>query len=118
MRIISFSKMWPKLQQETFTTFRFPRKDAGRGRDWAIGERVQVYYKSRSPDRKRLGAAEIVGKQSKLVQLITEQEAIKDGFPSGHSEMVRWLKKAHSIKSAALLCMNKLTLRWIEHEDD
>ena len=34
MRIISFSVMWPKLQQPRFTTFRFPRKD----KDW---ERVE-----------------------------------------------------------------------------
>lgn len=50
MRIISFSRMWDKLQDDEFTTFRFPRKD----KDWYKNEKVQVYYKNRSPHRQSL----------------------------------------------------------------
>ncbi len=56
MRIISFTEMWLKLKSPVFTTFRFPRKD----KDWQVGEIVQVYFKNRSPDRKKLGEVEII----------------------------------------------------------
>ena len=63
MRIISFSKRWPKLLNQEFTTFRFPRKD----RNWEVGERVQVYYKNRTPEREKLGEAEIINKEKRAM---------------------------------------------------
>ena len=82
MRIIGFSKKWDKLQQPEFTTFRFFRKD----KDWYIGELVQVYYKSRSPKREKLGEAEIISKEMRKIATAfeqyrpTEAEAQADGF--------------------------------------
>lgn len=36
--------IWPKLRQDIFTTYRFPRKDW----DWQTEEIVQVVFKPRS----------------------------------------------------------------------
>jgi len=37
MRILGFTKHWPKLNNETFTTFRFPWKN---GFEFRIGDMV------------------------------------------------------------------------------
>ena len=57
-RILSFSEYWinynvnkRKVDLDFFTTFRFPRADAAKGRDWHVAELIQVFYKSRSPNR-------------------------------------------------------------------
>jgi len=80
---MSFTKKWDKLNnQPEFTTFRFQRKD----KDWGIGEVVQVYYKSRSPQREKLFEAEIIDKALRKIATAheqyrpTEEEAIADGF--------------------------------------
>ena len=63
MRILGFSTKWDKLDNDLlFTTFRFARKDAPKGRDWAVEEAVQIYYKPRSPRREFLGVARIIRK--------------------------------------------------------
>jgi len=121
VRIISFSKRWDKLQQPEFTTFRFPRKDADRGRDWKLGERVQVYYKSRSPEREFLGEAEITNKELRKIGTAheqcrpTEEEAIADGFPSliGFNEYFRDTYGSRIFEEP----INKLTLRWRGEEE-
>ena len=119
MRIISFSKNWvnyitgkPKLDEPEFTTFRAPRKD----RDWEVGERVQVFFKNRTPQRKFLGIAEIMGKKAKDLDAycnaetsISILEAQEDGFISLEG-MAEAFKKMHGGKTA----FNKLTLKWIE----
>ena len=114
MRIISFSKMWEKLSQAEFTTFRFPRKD----RDWERGEVVQVYFKSRSPERERLGIAAIIFKEirfdGKPETDVTRAEAIADGFCSIR-DMENWMIKTHGMVKA-WKPMNKLTLRWVPDE--
>ena len=107
MRILSFSKKWDKLQQPEFTTFRFPRKD----KDWFVSEVVQVYFKNRSPNRKKLGEAEIIHKELKKYGADTEAEAQADGFISLR-DMERWMIKAHG-EARTYEPMNKLTLRWI-----
>ncbi len=101
MRIISFSKHWQKLANPEFTTFRFPRKD----KDWFKGEIVQVFYKSRSPQREKLGTAEIISKETKTIGSITILEAIADGF-NNDFEMWRFLGKPNMNRT-----INKLTLR-------
>jgi len=121
MRIISFSKKWQKLRQIEFTTFRFPRKDTVKGRDWHIGEVVQVYYKNRSPKREFLGIAEITDKSPRWVVnrilgnegvgIIEGEEARADGF-TGCGEMEGWLIKEYGSKRIWEEPMNKLTLRW------
>jgi len=107
MRIISFSKKWGKLNQPEFTTFRYRRKDAELGRDWHLGETVQVYYKNRTPEREKLGEAEIIAKEIKQCQMISEDEARADGFDEV-SEMMEFLKSPYSFT-----LISKLTLRWI-----
>jgi len=116
MRILGFSTMWPKLQQDTVTTFRFTRKD----RDWVTGEVVQVVYRPRSKEREVLGVATIIGKESRDVTpdhnlnapLVSDEEARADGFRN-HLEMGLWLLMAHG-KRFWIEPMNKLTLRWVE----
>lgn len=112
MRIISFSKMWEKLKQPEFTTFRFPRKD----KDWQEGETVQVFFKNRSPNRKKLGEAVVLSKVSKITGRpetdVTDDEAIADGF-TGVRDMEQWLISTYGIRKVVSGPMNKLTLRWL-----
>ena len=124
MRVIGFSRKWPKLQQEEFTTFRFARKD----KDWTIGELVQVVYKPRSPEREVLGTAEIIQKEprcmawydSRLVEpKVTNEEAIADGFMDTIADraaayMWDWLRNIYGVRRLLDEPMNKLTLRWQE----
>jgi len=111
MRIISFSKKWDKLSQPKFTTFRFPRKD----KDWYVGEVVQVFFKSRSPQREKLGEAEIIAKELKLTSDsatdVTDAEAKADGF-NNVRDMETWMRKTYG-EVKAWTRMNKLTLRWL-----
>ena len=114
MRIISFATMWGKLKALRFTTFRFPRKD----KDWQVGEVVQVWYKTRSPDREYIGQATIVGKERRNLYLggssdcITDEEAKADGFFS-KGEMLSWLYSKHGRERfLAEGYINKLTLEY------
>ncbi|KKN74755.1 hypothetical protein LCGC14_0387970 [marine sediment metagenome] len=104
MRILGFSKKWPKLNDIEFTTFRFTRKD----RDWLAGENVQIVYKPRSKEREILGVARIKEKEFLKVWDITEYEAVVDGFNNA-LEMWQWLGKPKGYKR-----INKLTLRWLK----
>ncbi len=56
MRILGFSRKWPKLYNPVHTTFRYPRKDADRGRDWHEGEHVQEVYHPRHKDHEVMNA--------------------------------------------------------------
>jgi len=109
MRIISFTKKWGKLSQPEFTTFRFPRKD----KDWYVGEIVQVFFKSRSPQREKLGEAEIIAKEIKLTgdrtTDVTDAEAKADGFRD-ILDMETWMRKTYGT-TRIWARMNKLTLR-------
>jgi len=108
VRILGFSKRWEKLEQPTFTTFRFKRRDA----DWEVGETVQVVYK---PRRKgggdKLGIAEIVSKESRL-GAASDDEAREDGFQDCR-DMERWMIKTYG-EAKTWQPMNKLTLYWIK----
>ena len=112
MRILGFSELWPKLGRgEFFTTFRFPRKD---NRDLAVGERVQIVLKPRSPKRQVLGEAEITSVQARYLALVTEKEARQDGF-TGWRAFLDWMVKAYG-QDGMRKPMNKLTLRWVKRE--
>jgi hypothetical protein len=113
MRILGFSKRWGKLQHDTFTTFRVPRKDAIKGRDWHEGEVVGIYYHNRCPDREYLGDAQIVRNETTWFSDITNHEAIEDGFPDGISGMYAFMRKSHGYIGDDIL-LNKLTLKWLE----
>jgi hypothetical protein len=114
VRIISFSKKWPKLRQSSFTTFRFPRRD----KDWYAGEVVQVYYKSRSPEREKLGIALIKSKEAKFlvgpgeIREVSDLQAREDGF-SNFAEMLLWFSRMHGERIFREK-LNKLTLAWQE----
>lgn len=115
MRILGFSKKWDKLNQLVFTTFRYPRGD----RDWAVGEKVKVVL---SPRRKGggelLGMAKIISKEareldacfSSVAPLVTETEAIEDGFDD-FADMVAFMEKQYGLDYISLF--NKLALRWV-----
>ena len=113
MRILGFMKHWPKLDQEVFTTFRYPRLD----KDWEIGEEVKVVIKPRCKGGGEiLGIARIIGKEQKeldssfsdVAPLVTDTEAIADGFEDV-AGMVSWMEKTYGLDYISL--MNKLTLR-------
>jgi len=108
MRILSFTKMWDKLERSVFTTFRFKRKD----RDWQIGEVVRVVYKQRSPERRELGIAEIIDKEPKRIpEDVTDIEAKEDGFQS-INDMAIWMRKRYGSRIEKEQ-MNRLTLKWV-----
>lgn len=107
MRILGFSRKRGKLNQDTFTTFRFPRRD----KDWQVSEQVQVVFKPRGKEREVLGVAEIVDKKKKAAENLTNAEAQKDGFADCR-DMERWMRKAYG-EAKIWQPMNKLTLRWI-----
>lgn len=126
MRILGFSKKWPKLQEPEFTTFRFSRRD----RDWQVGEIAQIVYKPRSKEREILGIAQIINKEprcmarlgSKLIEpKVTNTEANEDGFSDGHDQygnrkssyffMWEFLWDSYGGKRLLNEPMNRLTLR-------
>ena len=111
MRILGFAKMWDKLKQLEFTTFRYPRRD----RDWRLGESVQIVIKPRSKDREYLGYAEIIAIWSDHMEDISDEEAQQDGFIDA-KDMKAWLRKTYGSDDRWVFCvpMNKLTLRWQE----
>ena len=111
MRILGFAKMWDKLKQPEFTTFRFPRGDKG----WQVEEEVQIVFKPRSKDRKILGIAQIIAKEERHLYCYNnrdDEEARQDGFVNKH-EMLLWLTKVHG-ERWQYEEINKLTLRWQE----
>lgn len=123
MRILGFSKKWPKLEEPEFSTFRFRRRD----KDWAPGEVVQVVYKPRRKGGGEfLGIALVITSERRWVlnaeddelkhhgdyfgvKAVTEKEAILDGFKC-RADMVYWIGQAHKLRNM-LEPMNKLTLR-------
>lgn len=132
MRILGFSKKWPKLSRDIFTTYRFSRKD----KDWAVEEVVQVVYKPRSKEREILGVARIIRKQLKDLNkrwqyypspnfpntsdMITPDEAEDDGFTEMHGggdtqKMRRFFIDTYGY-SRCKEPINKLTLYWINDE--
>lgn len=117
MRILGFEKKWPKLENDSFTTFRFPRRD----KDWEVTELVLIVIKPRSKDREERGVARIVNKVPRRVfppssdyiataSLITEEEAIADGFPDVRAmQLWMWDRYKRRLFDEP---MNKLTLVW------
>ncbi|MBA7651742.1 hypothetical protein ES703_59561 [subsurface metagenome] len=118
MRILGFSKKWPKLQEPEFTTFRFTRRD----KDWQVDELAQIVFQPRRKGGgEKLGVAEIVGKEPRWIftakkprgqKVVTPREAHADGFKS-YVDMAMWLVRAHGHQSLVDEPMNKLTLRWV-----
>lgn len=115
MRILGVSRYWDKLNQPTFTTFRFKRRD----KDWEVAEVVQIVYKPRTKQRERLGTAVIVDKEVRWVHEVdfkdgiahvNNGEAIADGFDN-RWQMFQWIRRSCSDRNYDEP-MNKLTLRW------
>lgn len=107
MRILGFSKKWAKLKNDTFTTFRYRRKDADKGRDWHNGETLKIIYHPRH-EHEYLGIAKIINKEAKPIGSITILEAVEDGFNSDF-EMREFLGNPELNAT-----INKLTLKWAE----
>ena len=124
MRILGFGRLWPKLEQEIFTTYRYPRGD----KDWEVGEVVQVFLKPRSRSRVKLGVARIIGKEPRelddsfqrrfpeslegQVPVVTEEEAKADGFATVAEMVAYFIKQRGALDYTSLF--NKLTLEWVE----
>jgi len=117
---MSFSKKWQKLSNPEFTTFRYPRAD----KNWFVGEFIQVWYKQRSPQREKLGVAEITKiEQRELdpdfarklsIPFITNEEAIADGFEN-YVTMIEFMEKQYGLDYISLF--NKLTIKWVSNSD-
>jgi len=134
MRILGFSEHWKKLDNDLlFTTFRFARKDADKGRDWAVEETVQIFYKPRSPKREYLGIARIIRKEPKNLSkrfsyfgnyqentpdVIRPDEAKDDGlsnFGGGDTEGMRnYFRKTYGWSKCDNEPIYKMTLYWIK----
>jgi len=121
---MSFAEKWPKLhlelpveQRPDFTTFRYFY--------WQAGWLVQVFYKSRSANREKLGEALILKAEPRELDkwvadkglnnypLTTDSEAKEDGF-AGLKGMVEFMKKQYGLDWMPV--MNKLTLRWVRRD--
>uniref|UniRef100_A0A6M3LCY4 ASCH domain-containing protein n=1 Tax=viral metagenome TaxID=1070528 RepID=A0A6M3LCY4_9ZZZZ len=113
MRILGFSKKWAKLNNDEFTTFRYRRKDAGLGRDWHNGETLKIVYHPRH-EHEFLGIAQVIRKEPKQCQMITDEEAIADGFQDV-GEMMDFLNPP---TPAGMQIINKLTLMWLERSGE
>ena len=113
MRILPYAKHWEKLDKPEHTTFRRPRKDADRGRDWHEGETVCEVVHARasheSGEREIIGPATIVAKKPMNLGLVSDAEAIADGFETW-VQMRDWLFKSHKGMTLGTT-INKLTLR-------
>ncbi len=128
MRELGFSKKWAKLHVELpigrrpeFTTFRMPRKDSDKGRDWHQAERVKVVYHPRNKDREVLGVADIILKEPRTFGIaappvVTEDEAIADGF-SSWVDMFQWFDEITNEEKDITEIINKLTLRWVSEPE-
>jgi len=114
---MNYSTGKPKLQEESFITFRLPRKD----RDWGEKETVRVVYQPRSKDREVLGTARIIFIEPKFFfyqpnglfeeQVINERDAKRDGFHTSHEMYLAFVEMHGKEKCEGLF--NKLSLRWI-----
>ena len=109
MRVLGYSKKWDKLKKPEHTTFRFPRKDSAKGRDWHVGETVQEVFHPRGKDREFIQVAMIIKKEPRLICSIDDEEAVEDGFPEGFPQMMEFLNQP---KGDAII--NKLTLRVVD----
>ena len=122
MRIISFTEYWvnlvlnvPKLETDQFSTWRFTRRD----KDYFVGEKLQVWFRQRSPKRKFLFNAEVVSKTPR--QLFDKNETLNiswaeakvDGFESPEI-MFHFLVKAHGEQRVKTEPINILFLRKIK----
>jgi len=114
MRRMGFTLCWPKLSQDECTTLRFTRRD----KDWLLGETVLVVYRPRH-DNVVLGMAIIRNKEPRAVSramasadapLVTEEEAIADGFDN-LGGLLQWFWKTGKDR-VMNEPVNKLTLRW------
>lgn len=108
MRILGFSKKWDKLNKDIFTTFRYRRKDADKGRDWHNGETLKIAYHPRH-EHEVLGIAQVIKKEPKQCQMITDEEAIADGFQYV-GKMMEFLNPP---APEGMQIINKLILKWI-----
>ena len=137
MRILGFSKKWPKFElnkpvgeRELFSTYRFTRKD----KDWEVEELAQIVYKPRSKEREILGIARIIRKQPKDLKkrwsyyptprcpntpdMITPYEAEQDGFTGMHGggdfeKMHRFFIDTYGYSRCENEPINKLILYWL-----
>lgn len=109
MRVLGFERKWPKLRNPLFTTFRYQRRD----RDYEVDEVLQIVVKPRSKNREYIGNAEIVAKQSILINEISEDEAKTDGFID-LADMQKWLANTYGNDDRFTFNqpMNKLVLKW------
>ena len=123
MRILGFEKdSWqnhnaqaPKLRQQIFTTFRWPRRD---GRDYTVGEPLQIVIKPRSPKRRPVGIALVMNVEklnSRNIELpglpcITDDMARQDGFEWA-TELRMYLRQSRPGELPEYC--NRYTLTWL-----
>lgn len=121
MRVLGFSKRWEKLERKEFTTFRYPRADSDKGRDWHVGENVQIVLHPRSKGREVLGTARIFRKEERNISQpmigyisVSDEEAEADGFEDT-TDMGFWIENTYGKTYKPII--NKFTMRWIKRAE-
>jgi hypothetical protein len=80
MPLLSFSVLKDKLMDGSKTqTIRKPRKKY----PLKVGDKVYIWWKSRTPGREKLGEGVIVAISHKSISYMTEEDAVHDGFKEG-----------------------------------
>lgn len=110
--MLSFSVKYAELNDGSKTqTIRFPRKK----NDIKQGDKLYIWWKSRTKEREKLGEAICSKKVTKRAGDLTEEDAVKDGFFD--LEGLRWtLDELHpSITENTLV--NVITWQWTYKEN-
>jgi hypothetical protein len=85
MPILSFSVKYAELNDGSKTqTIRFPRKS----REIKVGDKLYIWWKSRTPNREKLGEGICTKSIFKIAGELNNDDAIKDGFLD--IEGLRW----------------------------
>jgi len=115
MRDFSFSFRPLKLWLPCWVDFRLQRRD----KDRQILEQVTVVINARSKYREELGIARLIQKDQRklpgcefmVAPLVTEGEAIEDGFDSLY-QMTEWFYHQYGVRPQ-IEPLYKYTLEWV-----
>lgn len=103
-RKLEFDRHWPKLDNFTFTTFRYPKQD-----EWQVNEIVQVLVTPKNKPVEYCGFFRILSIDKYDMDKLTDSVAREDGFIDAE-DMMHWLKTSYDRPNKL---MNKLTLEHV-----
>jgi hypothetical protein len=110
--LLSFSVKYDKLNDGTKTqTIRFPRKKG----EIKVGDKLYIWWKSRTPEREKLGEGICTKIVSKSACDLTEEDAVKDGFYD--LDGLRWALLDLHPKISMGTMVNVITWQWTYKEN-